>query len=46
MAFLIKKNIFSIGKSIIMRIYLGGSDDKYIINIILLFHSPARRICK
>jgi hypothetical protein len=45
-AFLAKKNVFSIGKSVIMRIYLRGSDDKYIINIILLFYTPARRICK
>jgi hypothetical protein len=44
--FLIKKNIFSIGKSVIMRIYLRGSDDKYIINIILSFYSSARRIYK
>jgi hypothetical protein len=29
-----------------MRIYLRGSDDKYIINIILSFHNPIRRIYK
>jgi hypothetical protein len=38
--------VFLIGKPAIVRIYLRGSDDKYIIDIILSFYSPARRICK
>jgi hypothetical protein len=38
--------MFLIKKSAIIRIYLRGSDDKYIINIILLFYSSVRRICK
>jgi hypothetical protein len=45
-AFLIKKKIFLIKKSAIVRIYLRGNDDKYIINIILSFYSSARRIYK
>jgi hypothetical protein len=45
-AFLIKKNVFLIGKPAIIRIYLRENDDKYMINIISSFHNPARRICK